>query len=1045
MKTVETTKALKAAQAPRKAAAPFFEKGGGSFMAQGDQPVFFSSAQPVVSTNAVQTKLSVGAPGDAYEKEADDMADQVVQRLQAPSAVQQGSPSALVQTKCAHCTQEAEQAKEEDEKVQVQGKSDVPEAPVVTPGIENSLQASRGTGTPLPAKTRSLMESAMGADFSRVRIHSNSTAVQLSKDLQAQAFASGNDIYFNTGKYEPETARGQHLLAHELTHVIQQGAAKPALQRHPVAPTPVNRKTQADIFGVAGAGGITLGEFKQYTEEQADWFTEPSLTAADRTDLWSLLMKTRTGSPVLSGVGNVQVNELRTVTAVQWTDLEVFCRGCYSEGHTVRLTPAGALADRIALGGTLRQIETVIPGIVLEATITQTQLETIQREGLTGRLVAYWTLFQPQLQETVGSASALAAGVKSESQLLIDFLRGPNIAPFGALLGRMRNLHRFDPAALLQVQNNFANFERRKPVYLILYSGHDANSAFIRSQFLFERLMRDASKLVLVLEGQASLQAIIDQVPHIAATYGQPDATGTPRIAQVMIAGHGGSRSVELAGTGAPQISASGEVLYQTEKLDLDQNNAQSVRLLETLMDNMDPATARIVYAGCLVGSTAVPLNNAAGNPMSAADITAHVNNPANTSLADFTRQLAASRGKAGMTVEGGRGSVALADSRALQDAAGNLHIDYNFDPVAFGTALTYVAEGREPEGVMRAAVEIAVTNSPVVAANQLRIHQGRRVVDAWYDPVTLAFINAALDGVAVGAGIDIVKVNKLAHMADPFLLSFWASRSVAHFGGSVNPDIALATRMYTDILAIPAMAAPADILTKQGRFITEMGRVLIVPGAAPGVIAFLDAQPSLTPDILRRHIKAVNLAWLNTYNASTSLFPAGAAATDGRIRLALAWIITDNGNADVRAFLDAQVDAGAGRPRLKPPVLAQLSNPADENDILRILGRLVPALPPPGGAGPALDPANADVFPDGRRPHMNDVRIEPNVYTATVIAPAYALNIRTRPSMNGRPFHWLHRGDTVQVMGFVHGWAAVDINGKLGFAYGRFLSAPPP
>ena len=66
------------------------------------------------------------------------------------------------------------------------------------------------------------MESGFGADFSNVRIHNNSEAHGMSKDLNAQAFTHGNDVYFNEGKYSPRSQEGKVLLAHELTHTIQQ-------------------------------------------------------------------------------------------------------------------------------------------------------------------------------------------------------------------------------------------------------------------------------------------------------------------------------------------------------------------------------------------------------------------------------------------------------------------------------------------------------------------------------------------------------------------------------------------------------------------------------------------------------------------------------------------------------------------------------------------------------------------------------------------------------------------------------------------------------
>ncbi|RNI33811.1 DUF4157 domain-containing protein [Hanamia caeni] len=69
------------------------------------------------------------------------------------------------------------------------------------------------------------MESSIGADFSGVRIHNNSAAAQLSDNLNAQAFTHGNDIYFNSGKYDTSSSEGKHLLAHELTHTVNKGRA----------------------------------------------------------------------------------------------------------------------------------------------------------------------------------------------------------------------------------------------------------------------------------------------------------------------------------------------------------------------------------------------------------------------------------------------------------------------------------------------------------------------------------------------------------------------------------------------------------------------------------------------------------------------------------------------------------------------------------------------------------------------------------------------------------------------------------------------------
>jgi Domain of unknown function (DUF4157) len=109
--------------------------------------------------------------------------------------------------------------------------------------LEQSLASSKGGGSALPSDTRQFMESRFNADFSGVRIHTDATARSMSGSIHAQAFAHGNDIYFNEGKYAPHTEAGGTLLAHELTHTIQQGASSTKGNTpNTVAPKIISRK-----------------------------------------------------------------------------------------------------------------------------------------------------------------------------------------------------------------------------------------------------------------------------------------------------------------------------------------------------------------------------------------------------------------------------------------------------------------------------------------------------------------------------------------------------------------------------------------------------------------------------------------------------------------------------------------------------------------------------------------------------------------------------------------------------------------------------------
>lgn len=97
--------------------------------------------------------------------------------------------------------------------------------------ISSQIEGSAGKGNALPKNTLHEMNRSFGADFSNVHIHNDSEAAHLNKELNAHAFTHGNDIYFNNGKYNPASEEGKHLLAHELTHVVQQGAGKEQVQR----------------------------------------------------------------------------------------------------------------------------------------------------------------------------------------------------------------------------------------------------------------------------------------------------------------------------------------------------------------------------------------------------------------------------------------------------------------------------------------------------------------------------------------------------------------------------------------------------------------------------------------------------------------------------------------------------------------------------------------------------------------------------------------------------------------------------------------------
>ena len=96
------------------------------------------------------------------------------------------------------------------------------QSPAVSAQIESRIHAQKSGGQPLPASTRAFFEPRFGTDFSQVRVHTDSQAAETTNSIQAKAFTFGRNIAFGPGQYVPESHEGQRLLAHELTHVVQQ-------------------------------------------------------------------------------------------------------------------------------------------------------------------------------------------------------------------------------------------------------------------------------------------------------------------------------------------------------------------------------------------------------------------------------------------------------------------------------------------------------------------------------------------------------------------------------------------------------------------------------------------------------------------------------------------------------------------------------------------------------------------------------------------------------------------------------------------------------
>jgi hypothetical protein len=231
-------------------------------------PKFDTRPGPLEEEKSIATKLAKDAPFQRQAREDEEKEtlqtappiqrqreEEEEEKLQTKSLSSQSSPSlhihpaggptrAAIQRLCTECEEEKQQTEGRSEEMvqrksapdqppddddgedqQLQPKGVDSAAPSLTTSVAANIHALKGGGSPLPETTRAFFEPRFGADFSQVRVHTDSRAEATTKSVNAKAFTIGRNVAFGTGQYSPHSHEGRQLLAHELTHVMQQSGA----------------------------------------------------------------------------------------------------------------------------------------------------------------------------------------------------------------------------------------------------------------------------------------------------------------------------------------------------------------------------------------------------------------------------------------------------------------------------------------------------------------------------------------------------------------------------------------------------------------------------------------------------------------------------------------------------------------------------------------------------------------------------------------------------------------------------------------------------
>jgi hypothetical protein len=190
------------------------------------------------AAGAIQARLTISQPQDQHEQEADRVSEQIMRMPE---------PQRADGTHTGHQTAQTSNGLERVHAKRAEpGDADNASA---LPLVQDALCSP---GRPLDAKTREFFEPRFGYDLGEVRVHTGEKAEQSASAIGAAAYTAGTEIVFGSGRYAPETSEGKHLLAHELTHTIQQGLQSQApamLQRRPEprAPKPPADKLQKSL------------------------------------------------------------------------------------------------------------------------------------------------------------------------------------------------------------------------------------------------------------------------------------------------------------------------------------------------------------------------------------------------------------------------------------------------------------------------------------------------------------------------------------------------------------------------------------------------------------------------------------------------------------------------------------------------------------------------------------------------------------------------------------------------------------------------------
>jgi hypothetical protein len=813
-------------------------------------------------------------------------------------------------------------------------------------------------------------------------------------------------------------------------------------------------QTRVDVLQRARLGKValfdkTLGEFEQHTKyEQLDWANLATITADERTLIWTLLDKIvdkgLDGVKISKFVADIGTDNAKLGKLLVYSAARV---GKYKGASTVTLGAAADLDEALKWGKWVGKLSDALTGPLVKAVIPEEVFQyLIEDEAIAQRFLDYVAACKPVLETPEGAEAT--AFVKFDKE-------GGKYTDYNVDLPEVRNYHKFKKAALDQVKINKADTTKTKPLTLVLHSFFDHNGAFHRHSRVTE-VLTNVNILSLLYENlaQPKLDALKGGgLEALAKKYGKDD-----KITQVMLAGHGNYNLINMGG-GSIEVTDDKAVEKDKQYLLLDPNYAQfaqTVKFWDEFFKELNKHLGAFDHAGkhfeptvllraCLTNSNSVENktikdrirakhNVDLDNPL--VDAKTH-QDKIKQEVVDYinergslTAQIQSKYSKGAFKVLGANASISSSSVGAVKPT-GELGFVSLSDPKVGGEKLEYVEEGHEPLGVMRAVVQSWATDEGACKLAMAR----RLLVPAanWEDRLILLLFALATNQLKD----DLLKVNLLTTTSSNLyhVIGVDADRRVAKF----DNDTMMATyrlELIGGMLLAPDLPEPKKVklvlyeywmlqdAPKSKEFLESLGDAYFNRATAKDYVDFKKIGPTV----------------------SFLMDNADGSAAGGKRLLAVLDLLHGTKHAKSIKLIK---DAATGNGGKLPANITSLLGGETENNLLQAVG-LPPSVvvPVPIGIGAVLPPAkvnNVDTDGDG----TNDAYVVPMTptlkkYTGLQIF-GRAKRVREAPRDNANiladKYEVLVVGEVKDVLTDVSkDWYAVRIDGKLGYVQTRNL-----